>query len=124
MAFRSCKSLLAFVLAALLAWATPALATSSLSFEGGGYWIDMEIGMDQIPVLASVRFHKPGDTQGIVLPRNHWQVETFDTQRRVLLLRHLGGDADVEPFTLTVRQDAAVLTVGEREIQSPFAWSE
>ena len=41
-------------------------ATSSLSFDGGGYVLDLEIGDTDRPVVASVTFHRQGDAQGVV----------------------------------------------------------
>ena len=42
-------------------------ATSSLSFDGGGYVLDLEIGDTDRPVVVSVTFHRLGDAQGVVL---------------------------------------------------------
>jgi hypothetical protein len=105
-----------------LAAAGSALATSSLSFEGGGYWIELEIGSDRTPVIASVHFHEPADPRGVVLAPGTWDVESFDTDQQVLVLRHRGGNAGVEPFTLSVRHRSAVLAIGERKIRSSFGW--
>jgi hypothetical protein len=41
-------------------------ATSSLSFDGGGYVLDLEIGDTDRPVVASVTFHRQGDAQGVL----------------------------------------------------------
>ncbi|MGH8028283.1 MAG: hypothetical protein ACREO0_16325 [Pseudoxanthomonas sp.] len=115
----------AFIL--LMSVVAPARATGSLSFEGGGYWLEMEIGHTEAPVIASIRFHRPDDPNGIILPRKQVVVETFDTKRRVLVLRFAGsGDAGAgaaEPFTLSVNGERATLQVGAREISSQFDWS-
>lgn len=100
------------------------MATSSLSFEGGGYWIDLEIGADEGPVVAFVRFHRPGDAKGVVLPGTDWQIEAFDAKRQVLVLRYKGGRSGVEPFTLSVRHHDAVLEIDGRAIQSSFWWGQ
>ena len=107
-----------------LALAGPVMATSSLSFEGGGYWIDLEIGADHRAAVASVRFHPPGDTKGVVLPRSDWQVETFDSERQLLVLQHKGDHSGVAPFKLSVQQHDAVLTIAGREIHSSFSWGQ
>jgi len=112
------------LLAALgLLVATSAAATSSLSFEGGGYWIDLEIGDDAAPVVAAVRFHAPGDSEGVVLPRDEWRVLRFDVDGRRLVLKHAPGRSGVASFTLSVRGADAVLAIDDRAIQSPFAWT-
>lgn len=107
----------------MLALCTPASATSSLSFEGGGYWIDLEIGDADQPVIASVRFHAPGDRDGIVLPAKDVVVETFDTKGQVLILRYVVGTGAVAPFTLSVHQQSGVLQMGARTIRAPFHWT-
>jgi len=99
----------------------PARATSSLSFEGGGYWIDMEIGDGGSPALARIRFHSPGDKQGIVLPRKWVQVAAFDPQHRTLSLRYVGGSG-VAPFLLSVHGAAATLDLGTRRVLAGFNW--
>ena len=113
--------LLAPALFAML-FATPALATSSLSFEGEGYWIDLEVGDDATPVIATVRFHAPGDARGVLLAPASVTVETFDTARRELVLRHAGSDG-VGAFTLTVHQADAVLEIGTTRVVSAFDWT-
>jgi len=101
---------------------TAAHATSSLSFDGGGYNLELEIGDTGRPVVASVRFHKPGDAQGVVLHGN-FRVKTFDTRRKELVLVYGGGDERVEPFTLTVHGNQATLEVARTRIRSVFRWS-
>nr|WP_228736309.1 hypothetical protein [Xanthomonas euvesicatoria] len=71
---------IALLLSAYLS--TSAHATSSLSFEGGGYWIDFEIGYVTRPVIASLRFYAPGDSKAVLL-RGNFQVRTLDTKRRI-----------------------------------------
>jgi hypothetical protein len=111
--------LLALLFAAFPAF--PAFSTTTLSFDGGGYWLSMEIGHDQRPGIASVSFPSPGDTKGVVL-RGNYKVEVFDTQREVLVLRYEGGDVRVKPFTLTVRGTKATLRTERRTIESEFSW--
>jgi hypothetical protein len=99
----------------------PARATSSLSFEGDGYWIDMEIGDSATPALARVRFHSPGDDQGIVLSRKLVTVTAFDPTHRTLTLGYVGGSG-VAPFLLSVHGSAATLDIGGKQVQAGFDW--
>lgn len=102
---------------------TAAHASGSLSFSGGGYWVDLEIGQAEVPVVASVRFHRPGDPTGVVLSRKHVVVEAFDPKRQVLLLRFVGSGADsVEPFILSVNGEQAVLQIGAQRVVAQFTW--
>lgn len=117
---------LVFLTSTLLLWVTlalsnPALATSSLSFEGGGYWIDMEIGDYGHPVIAGIRFHSPGDKKGVVLSKKLVTVTAFDPKQRRLSLRYAGGSG-VAPFVLSVRGAAARLDVGVHRVFADFNW--
>jgi hypothetical protein len=107
---------------ALLLISLAAYATSSLWFEGGGYWLDMEIGHTDRPVIASVNFHAPGDSQGVVL-RDNFKVASFDTGRKDLIIEYTGSDPRVQPFTLTVHGEKAILRIGHTRIESGFDWS-
>ena len=110
---------LALLLCSLLRVAS---ATSSLSFEGGGYVIDLEIGDDAMPVVAAVHFHAPGDARGVVLTHDSWRVLAFDPRRQRLLLQH--DDASVVPaFSLSVQRDDAVLVIEGRRVHASFDWS-
>lgn len=114
---------LLFALPLLVALLLPgaARATSSLAFEGGGYWVDMEIGDDGGPVIARVRFHAPGDAVGIELPTDRLSVEVFDPKRRKLSLRYSGGSG-VAPFSLAVDGPGATLIMGSRRVSAAFGW--
>lgn len=107
---------------AITTFCLAAHATSSLSFDGGGYVLDLEIGDTDRPVVASVTFHRPGDAQGVVL-RGNFRVQAFDPRRQELVLVYGGGDRRVEPFTLTVQGSRASLAVAGRRIQAPFRWA-
>jgi hypothetical protein len=115
---------LTLVLAMVFTVAGPAAATTMLSFEGGGYCIDMEVGDDGTPTIASIRFHEPSDARGILLPPRDWRIASFDNRRQVLVLRHAGGHSRVEPFVLSVRHRDAVLAIGGRRITGPFRWEQ
>ena len=99
-----------------------ASATSSLSFDGGGYSIDLEIGDDAVPVVAAVHFHAPGETQGVVLARETWRVIAFEPRRQRLLLQH-DGAAAVPAFSLSVQRNDAVLVIDGRRVRASFDWS-
>lgn len=119
---RSLRSI-AIVVLIFLGTLFPALATTSLSFVGGGYWIDLEIGSEG-PVVSSVRFHRPGEPKGVMLVRRDVAVETFDPRHHVLVMRFRGsqGQNAVDPFTLSVHGQHAVLKIGGRDIASKYSW--
>lgn len=104
-----------------LATCMTAHATSSLSFEGRGYWLNLEIGHTDQPVVASVAFHKPGDAKGVVL-RDNFVVKSFDTRRKRMIIVYEGGDPRVEPFTLVVHGERATLEMAGARINSDFSW--
>lgn len=103
--------------------AVPAGATSSLSFDGGGYSIEFEVGEGTRPMIASVRLHAPGDREGVALARDLVTVEAFDVVRRVLVLHHAAGTDGVAAFTLSVHGSDAVFETGTRRATSTFDWS-
>jgi hypothetical protein len=110
-----------------IALASPSFATTSLSFEGGDYWIDMEIGYADAAraAVASVRFFAPGDKNGQLLSMSRITIETFDTDRKLLLIRYTTTtESKQEPpsFVLSVVSENAVLQLGERRITSRFNW--
>ncbi|MCW3701610.1 hypothetical protein, partial [Burkholderia cenocepacia] len=96
---------------------TPAHATTSLSFEEGGYSILFEIGHEARPVIASLRFNAPDDNEGIWL-QSDLQFKTFDTKRRIFRLIYTGGDPHVPPFTFVVLADKLPLMVNDKQINS------
>lgn len=109
----------------LLCSAAPAHATGSLFFESGGYIVDLTIGLTEVPVVASVRFHRPGDQRGALLPQERVLIERFDVKRQALVLRFTGshGTDAIEPFTLTVVKQRATLQIKAKRIVSKFNWS-
>lgn len=98
-----------------------ARASSSLAFEGGGYWLDLEVGHADRDTIASIDFHRPGDARGVVV-RSGFHVEVFDIARHELRLVHEGA-GDVPAFTLTVHGDAATLQVGREQVSATFDWA-
>lgn len=115
------RARLLFIAVVLLLWTSVASATSSLSFSAQGYWVDMEIGRLERPVVASLHSHAPGDRDGVSL-RGNFTVEVFDVDRKRLTIRYAGGDPRVRPFTLMVTGDNAVLSIGDERITTSFDW--
>lgn len=117
------RSPLIAVAVAISACAT-ALATSSVSFEAQGYLLDIVVGGDSRPSVATLSLAMPGSTQSVVIPMPHIKVEAFDTQQKVLLLRFTNpGDSTLpKDFFLSVRNDAGVLTIGGKSISGRFSW--
>lgn len=110
-----------FLIAVFFLLSMAAQATSSLAFEGGGYFLDLEIGDTDRPVVASVGFLKEGDAERVVL-RGNFHVEVFDTARKDLILVYEGGDSRVVPFRLTVHEERATLEVAGERIDADFSW--
>jgi hypothetical protein len=98
-----------------------AQATSSLSFNGEGYSLGLEIGTTDRPVIASIDFLAPGIRPSVVL-RTGLLVKTFDVKRRELLLVYNGSDPRVPPFILSVHTDKAILEIDGKRLQSKFSW--
>lgn len=119
------KSVLALLATLVLAFAPARLAhaTSSLGFSGGGYSLNLEIGYDKRPVIASVFLDQPGD-KGQFVPRQRVRVEEFDTQRRRLKLHYTATDKapGIPSFTLVMTETQATLTLGGRRIVSKANW--
>ena len=116
---RLIRSLL--VVAVFALFCGPAQATSSLSFDGGDYLLNMEIGHVERPVIASITVHRPGDSKGVVL-RGNFVAEVFDTNTRQMRVIYKGGDPRVPPFTLVVKGEAATLSIDGKTIRSAFSW--
>jgi hypothetical protein len=58
-----------FSAALVLGASSHARATEALFFDGGGYSIEILIGMAPDPIIASVRFTPPGAKDRVGLPR-------------------------------------------------------
>lgn len=109
-------------LAMLLAlWPAAARASQSLTFEAGGYTLELEVGDDAAPTLARVRWFAPGDTAGIALRPQDLRVDAFDPARRRLRLQHRAG-ANAPTFELRVDGDRGVLEIDGRQLPAPFDW--
>lgn len=107
----------------LFAWVNTSSATTSLSFNGDGYDISMEIGHDVMPVVASLNVRTPRVPQGVHLYGN-FKTEVFDVKKRALLIQFTQKENGKEPgsFTLTVEGDVGTLRIDDRVIRSPFNW--
>lgn len=107
----------------LFAWVNTSSATTSLSFNGDGYDISMEIGHDVMPVVASLNVRTPRAPQGVHLYGN-FKTEVFDVKKRALLIQFTQKENGKEPgsFTLTVEGDVGTLHIDDQVIMSPFNW--
>lgn len=103
---------------------TSVQATSSISFEGQGYLLDIVVGDASQPIISSLSITKPGGKQSFSLPMQRVRVEIFDTKQRVLLLRFSNpGDGTLpESFLLTVKNDVGTLRIGGKPLVGSFTW--
>lgn len=111
----NCRSIIAIstVVAACCAAPRPAHATGTLTYAGPGYYIDLEIGDDSAPAIASVTVapaHKVG--RNAVVLRRECTTVRFSPPRRVLVLRCAVERDGIQPFTLSVAGNRATLTIG------------
>jgi hypothetical protein len=117
------RPLIAAAVMTILA-ATSAQATSSLSFEGQGYLVDIVVGDASTPIIASLGVAQPASRQIVSLPMHLVRVEIFDSRQKVLLLRFSNrGDATLpESFLLTVKGDVGTLKIGGKPVAGRFDW--
>jgi hypothetical protein len=114
------------LLAVTLLWAASARleATEALIFDGGGYNVQILVGMTERPVVASVRFTAPGAKDWVSLPRDLVRVEKFDFGKRLIM--HFSNPkkdpALPGPFSLSVTKENAVLSIGGKKIKSTIQW--
>jgi len=101
-----------------------AQATNSISFEAEGYLLDIVVGGDSRPSIASLSFAMPGSTRDVVIPMDHLKVEAFDTRQKILLLRFINpGDSTLpKDFFLSVRNHVGVLKIGGKSVSGRFSW--
>lgn len=111
-------------LAFVLGIHTAALATGSLSFEASGYCVDITVGYDKSAVVAGVKTASPGSPRETRIPLELIEVETFDVERKVLVLRFKNpGRPDLPAdFVLTVNRDIGVLRTEDKSLTGPFGW--
>lgn len=99
-------------------------ATEALIFDGGGYNLYILIGSSDRPVVAEVRFTPPGAKDWVPVPRELLQIEKFDMDERILVMR-FPKQSDPElppPFSLSVKKNRAVLSIKGKKIRSSFNW--
>ena len=98
--------------------------TEALLFDGGGYTIEVLIGMAPDPVIASVRFTPPGAKDWVSLPRELLHIEKFDMEKRILTMHFSNKNNPDLPasFSLSVKETGAVLSISGKEIKSEFNW--
>ena len=101
-------------------------ATEGLIFSGGGYTINILVGMAPDPHIAQVQFIPPGAKDWIGLPSALVHVEKFDMKKRVLSMQFSNKNNPDLPvsFSLSVKKTKAVLSIGDKEIKSDeeFDW--
>ena len=101
-------------------------ATEAVTFDGGGYHVDILVGQAEKPSIAQVRFSPPGDTEWVAVPHELLRIEKFDDNKRVLILRFVNKDEPKLPrtFSLVVRKESGVLTVDGKPIKGSFDWRD
>ena len=99
-------------------------ATEALLFNGGGYTIEILIGYLDDPVIAQVRFTRPGAKDWVSLPRELLHVEKFDMEKRILTMYFSNENNPDLPssFSLSANETKAVLAINGKEIKSEFNW--
>ena len=87
-------------------------ATEALLFNGGGYSIDILIGMAPDPVIASVRFTPPGAKDWVSLPRELLHIEKFDMEKRILTMHFSNKNNPDVPgsFSVSVNKTRCILS--------------
>jgi len=113
-----------FLAAVTVSVCSGALATSSVAFEAQGYLLDIVVGGNGKPVVASLSIATPGSARGIDIPLEYIKVDAFDTAQQVFLLRFTNpGDVKLpKDFSLTVRRDAGVLQIDGKRLAGRFSW--
>ena len=100
-------------------------ATEAIFFNGGGYTIEILVGMAADPVIASVRFSPPGAKDWVSLPRDLLHIEKFDMEKRVLTMHFSNKNNPDLPasFSLSVKKTRAVLSIsGKKFSDEEFDW--
>jgi len=99
-------------------------ATEALIFDGGGYHIQILIGITDQPVVGQLHFRSPGAKGRVVVCREELEIENFDMKERILLMRFSNqNDPDLpSSFSLSVKKNKAVLSIKGKKIRSTFNW--
>jgi hypothetical protein len=113
-----------FSAALILVAFSNAHATEALSFNGGGYAIEILIGYEDNPAVAQVLFTPPGATDWVSLPRELLHIEKFDMKKSTLIMHFSNKNNPDLPrsFSLSVKKTRAVLSISGKEIKSEFNW--
>src|SRR6267143_4275922 len=100
-------------------------ATEALIFDGGGYNIQILIGMTDQPVVGQLHFTSPGAKDWVVVPRDQLQIEKFDMKERILVMRFSNQNDPHLPssFSLSVKKNRAVLSIKGKRIKISFDWT-
>ena len=101
-------------------------ATEYVTFEGGGYGVDILVGQADKPSVALVRFSSPADSEWVLVPHELLRVEKFDDDKRILILRFANKNEPKLPrsFSLVVRKNSGVLTVDGKRVKGSFDWRD
>ena len=101
-----------------------AWATGSLSFEASGYSVDITVGYDKTPVVAGIKTASPGQSRATEIPLELIAVESFDVERKHLVLRFKNpGRADLPAdFALTVNRELGILRTESKSLTGRFDW--
>ena len=113
-----------FSAALVLVASSNAHATEALFFNGGGYTIEVLIGLVDDPVIAQVRFTPFGGKDSVIIPRKLLHVEKFDMKKRILTM-HFSNKNDPDlpaSFSLSANKTRAVLAINGKTIKSEFNW--
>ena len=101
-------------------------ATEAIFFNGGGYTIEILVGMAPDSVIASVRFSPPGAKDWVSLPRELLHIEKFDMEKHILTIQFSNKNNPDLPasFSLSVKKTKAVLSVSGKQVRSDgeFNW--
>ena len=101
-------------------------ATEAIFFNGGGYTIEILVGMAPDSVIASVRFSPPGAKDWVSLPRELLHIEKFDMEKHILTMQFSNKNNPDLPasFSLSVKKTKAVLSVSGKQVRSDgeFNW--
>ena len=101
-------------------------ATEGLIFSGGGYTLNILIGMAPDPIVGQVQFTPPVAKHWVILPSELLHIEKFDMKKRVLTMHFSNkNNPDLPPsFSLSVKKTKAVLSISGKEIKSDeeFNW--
>jgi hypothetical protein len=114
------------LLAVALLWvaATKVSATESIIFDGGGYTVSILVGLADRPSVAMVRFNAPDAKEWITLPRELLRTEKFDMNKRILVMHFSSQNRPDLPgsFSLSVKKDSVVLSIGGKKIKGDMDW--